>query len=46
VAFTDDDLDQFVETSEIWAVEGQQPALAIGQHRRDDVCIMDLAPAE
>jgi peptide subunit release factor RF-3 len=41
-----DDLDQRHETPKIRFVDGQQPALSMCQHRRDDICVMDLATTE
>src|SRR6266852_2706587 len=41
-----DHLDQRCETLEIGAIEGQQPALAMRQHRCDDVGVMDLTAAK
>jgi elongation factor Tu-like protein len=41
-----DDLDQRRETTKIRFVEGQQPAFAMREHRRDDIGVMDLATAK
>src|SRR6266851_4592015 len=41
-----DHLDQRCETLEIGGIEGQQPALAMRQHRCDDVGVMDLTAAK
>lgn len=39
-------IDHAPETPEIRPVEGQQLALAIGQHRRNDMCVIHLPATE